>query len=427
MQLEVVVFDGVPQVVFETEPIERPRVHVGVEHLVPRLAARLGVIHRRVGVAHDLFGVGVVGQAERDADARRREHLAPADRKRRAERVLDPERDRVGLRGLDQAVEENRELVAAQPGQRVTGAQARLEPPRHGNQQIVAHQVTQAVVHELEAIEIEIERREPPAAMLLEILEPLPEPLDEHRAVAQPRQRIAEPAAQPVLRDRALGVGHRSGDPRGPPLRVTHRHTATEESAIRAVLVANAMLELHMIRLAGQMLAKRLFERFDIVGMDAIEPIRGTPARHRRRQADHSPEPWGERELLGFEIPLPQPVVDAFGDERHALFDSPQRLLRPCPLADVVPEHVTPSSDGRILIRSSRPSPTDFSSTDARVRARRSFSASAMARGSAVWLRTGTAPTSDRPTARSRGQSTMRASASFQCVTRPRLSRTAMP
>ena len=65
VHLEVVVVDGVAQVVLEAEPVERARVHVGVEQLVARLAARLGVIHRGVGVAHDLVGVVVVRRGRR--------------------------------------------------------------------------------------------------------------------------------------------------------------------------------------------------------------------------------------------------------------------------------------------------------------------------------------------------------------------------
>ncbi len=115
VHLEVVVVDGVAQVVLEAEPVERARVHVGVEQLVARLAARLRVIHGGVGVAHDLVGVVVLRAAEGDADARRREHFAAADRKRRAQRVLDAERDGVGLLLVAELVQENRELVSAEP------------------------------------------------------------------------------------------------------------------------------------------------------------------------------------------------------------------------------------------------------------------------------------------------------------------------
>ena len=64
-------------------------------------------------------------------------------------------------------VQENRELVSAEPGERVALPQARLEAARHRREQLVAHQVAETVVDDLEAVEVEIERREPAAAALL--------------------------------------------------------------------------------------------------------------------------------------------------------------------------------------------------------------------------------------------------------------------
>ena len=79
VHLERVVLHRVAQVVLEAEPIQLACVHVGVEQFVPRLAVRLRVIHCGVRVAHDLFRIGVLGPAARDADAGRREHFATAD------------------------------------------------------------------------------------------------------------------------------------------------------------------------------------------------------------------------------------------------------------------------------------------------------------------------------------------------------------
>ena len=88
----------------------------------------------------------------------------PRDRERRAQRLLDPEaRCALACAVVDEAVQENRELVAAEPRERVALPQARLEPARHRDQQLVADQVAEAVVDDLEAIEIEIEHGEPAA------------------------------------------------------------------------------------------------------------------------------------------------------------------------------------------------------------------------------------------------------------------------
>ena len=132
MHLEGLALDGRAQVALEAEPLERARVHVGVEQLVARSALRLGLVHRRVGIAHDFFRVRVFLAAERDADAGRREHLVDANREGHAERVLNPHGDRVGLYRISELVQQNRELVAAQPGERVAGAQALFETSRHG-------------------------------------------------------------------------------------------------------------------------------------------------------------------------------------------------------------------------------------------------------------------------------------------------------
>ena len=73
-------------------------------------------------------GFSVLRAPEGDPDARRREHLAAADREGLAQHILDAEGHRVGLRFIGDAVEENGELVAAEPGQHVVGPQAGLEP-----------------------------------------------------------------------------------------------------------------------------------------------------------------------------------------------------------------------------------------------------------------------------------------------------------
>ena len=107
----------------------------------------------------------------------------------------------VGLLLVAHRLQQDGELVSAEARERVAVAQARLEPPRHRDQQLVAHQVAEAVVDHLEAIEIEIKNRESPAATvrLLELLEPAAEALDEVGAAAQARQRIAKAGRCEVL------------------------------------------------------------------------------------------------------------------------------------------------------------------------------------------------------------------------------------
>ena len=118
-------------------------------------------------------------------------------------------------RVVAEPVQENGELVSAQPGKRVARPQARLETARRGDQQLVADQVPETVVDDLESVEIEIQHRERiAAAPQLELVEPAPEPLHEDPAVDQSGQRVEEAdAAEPLLGNRLLGrIGERTGD-----------------------------------------------------------------------------------------------------------------------------------------------------------------------------------------------------------------------
>ena len=113
--------------------------------------------------------------------------------------------------------------------------------------------------------------------------------------------------------------------------------------------MADPVLVLKVIRLAGEMRLERLLERSDVVGMDAVHPFLGTADAGGRRQANHRPPSAREVELLGPKIPLPQPVVRAFRREREPLFASLERVFRARSLGDVVPEQRHATDNGKDL------------------------------------------------------------------------------
>src|SRR5437773_9429279 len=120
--------------------------------------------------------------------------------------------------------------------------------------------MAETVVDDLEAIEIEIERRELAAAgPCFELVETAPEPLHEDRAVAKPGQRIEEcGAGSRLLCDRSRRrIGQRSGDAGRAMAGASHRDTAAQEPPVGAVLVTDPMLVLEVIRLAGEMRLER--------------------------------------------------------------------------------------------------------------------------------------------------------------------------
>ena len=70
---------------------------------------------------------------------------------------MDPLGDGPGLRLGHRPFEQNRELVAPDPSERVRRAQDGREPTRQREQQVIADRVTEAVVDKLEAIEVDEE------------------------------------------------------------------------------------------------------------------------------------------------------------------------------------------------------------------------------------------------------------------------------
>src|SRR4029453_5787389 len=99
-----------------------------------------------------------------------------------------------------ECVQQNHELVAAEPGEHVSLAQTRLQTPRHRREQLVADQVSETVFDHLESVEGEIEHGESASPELfLELGEPPSQSLDEDRAVAEARERIEEPGIAQAL------------------------------------------------------------------------------------------------------------------------------------------------------------------------------------------------------------------------------------
>ena len=211
--------------------------------------------------------------------------------------------------------------------------------------------MAEAVVDDLEAVEVEIERRESAAdAPLLELVEPAPEPLHEDRAVAQARSadRGIRRCCEPLLCDRSLRrVGQRSRDADRAPAGAAHRDTAAQEPPVGAVLVADPVLVLKVIRLAGEMRLERRLER-DAMSSAWTRSIHssGRTDAGGRGQAEHRPPSAREVELLAPKIPLPQPVIRAFRGEREPLFASLERVFRARSLRDVMPEQRHAAGNG---------------------------------------------------------------------------------
>src|SRR5690606_1815089 len=92
--------------------------------------------------------------AQRDADARRHvQPLAPGT-ERLVERLLDPVRDAHRRLAVPHVVDEYGELVAAQPCECVLRTEQELEATGNVDQQAVTRRMTEAVVDDLEAVQV---------------------------------------------------------------------------------------------------------------------------------------------------------------------------------------------------------------------------------------------------------------------------------
>jgi hypothetical protein len=126
--------------------------------------------------------------------------------------------DPIGHRfGVGVATDQHRELVAAQARADVAIAQTAPQPLGHGDQQLVADQMTQRVVDELEAVQVQ-EQHGGVGALAVGACEVVLEAIKQQRAVAQAGEPVGDRAKRSVVgaRDRqrhlhVLAVGRHRG------------------------------------------------------------------------------------------------------------------------------------------------------------------------------------------------------------------------
>ncbi len=171
--------------------------------------------------------------------------------------------------------------VNSSPESRATvsfGPQRRFEPARDLLQQLVAARVAEAVVDDLEAVQVqEQHRRAGLRVAALGAADRLVQAVQEQHAVRQAGERVVER----VVLEAALGlaavgrVGRGADDPRGPVVLVANGGAAGEQPAVGAVAVLHAVLEVEVVLLGGAVheRVERLRERRAVVGVDAAEPF----------------------------------------------------------------------------------------------------------------------------------------------------------
>ena len=198
------------QLVAHLETVDRGQVEPRLVAAPPTLARALGGVEGEVGLAEHLGGAARPGCGGH-ADAHRRRHPGD-DVEGRHEGVDDPCRDLLDLGGVRGALDEDRELVAAEPRRDVVGAQGGGEASGDGDQQLVARSVPHRVVDELEVVEVDQEDPHDPAVVGRECTL---HPVAEQDPVREPGERVVVgPVGELVLELPLFGhVPHGEHDP----------------------------------------------------------------------------------------------------------------------------------------------------------------------------------------------------------------------
>lgn len=182
-----------------------------------------------------------------------------------------------GLRGghrlllAPAALQQDDELVAAEPGDQVAQrAEGGLQPGADGGQQLVAHVVAEAVVDHLETVEVDVAEAE--AGTRLGLLEQLLQPLEEGRAVGQAGQRVVGGlVAQPLLEPVAVGdvLQHRDLVLRDAVVVADQRDGQVGPDHL-AVLAVVRLVELEVVPLSADQLLVRLPHARGVLGVHEV-------------------------------------------------------------------------------------------------------------------------------------------------------------
>ena len=176
------------------------RAHGLVEHRAAIAPFRLGPVHRGVCVAQQFFAETIARLPERDADARRRKQLAAAEPQRLADRHQDVRGQRFALLHMRKRIDQDRELVAAEARDYPAIPEHVADATTDLDQHLVASGVTDAVVDQLESVEIEEQDRERRAFAFARGADRAIQAFEQLRAIRQSGQGIVSRlVGQPLL------------------------------------------------------------------------------------------------------------------------------------------------------------------------------------------------------------------------------------
>ena len=203
---ELLALDRTVEVAHDPEPGVGLVAHGEVEDLEPGVPQRLGAVHGDVGVAEQILGLEVAGRAQHRADARRGHQVPARDAEWRRQGLADPRRGVLDVVRTAHLLEHDGELVSAQARDHVARPERGDQAPGDADEKLVPGLVAQAVVDELEVVEVEVEHREPVARLAPGALQRAGDAFGEEGPVGEVGQSVVQRGAlQPGLVLLALG------------------------------------------------------------------------------------------------------------------------------------------------------------------------------------------------------------------------------
>src|SRR5579863_60899 len=186
---ELLALERAPQMRLELEALRHQRIQLVREELEVVASAVLRAIHRRIGMFEQSRGVLAILGMQGDTDAAAHEELALLDDPGLRDRTEHLAHELPDAVRPPVPVDEQHELIATEPSDRVAVAHTRAKSARHALQKLIAEVMSETVVDELEPIEIhEGDRDAPPGAGRGQ--QCLLQPVLQQRAIRQPRERV---------------------------------------------------------------------------------------------------------------------------------------------------------------------------------------------------------------------------------------------
>ena len=160
-QMELIIVGGATQVRLHAQPLLL-RLRQRRRERLPAVAdASLAVVHRGVGVLDQHLRLVAVVRRSRDADTRGDGEFLVLETEAVAECIQDHVGDALGALRVVAEVADHQELIAAESRDQPFSAHCMADPSRGRDQQFVAGAVTEHVVDHLEAVQVDVQHRNP--------------------------------------------------------------------------------------------------------------------------------------------------------------------------------------------------------------------------------------------------------------------------